>query len=103
MTVRAVIGDTAPLVAVGIVLLLTLTGLLFIPRPLALTNRNHRLSRLQTGLMVFSVVMLVVAAIAICYVGRHHFSEGCMDAYLLVAATLGIITTLKIVIESEDQ
>lgn len=103
MAVQAAISETVPLIVVGIVLLLVLIGFPFIPRPLALANRNHRLSRVQTGLMSTALIVLLVAVLAISYVGQRHFSEECMYAYWLVAAILGVITTYKIALESDEQ
>jgi hypothetical protein len=103
MLPQAAIGETVPLIVVGITLLLVLAGFPFIPRPLALTNRAHRLSRWQTGLMAFTVLTLLGAIAAISYIGHRHFSESCVVLYLLVAAALGVAATWKIIIESEAQ
>jgi hypothetical protein len=53
--------------------------------------------------MAFLVVTLLIAILAISYIGRHHFSEGCVAAYWLIAAVLGIAAAIKIVMESEKQ
>lgn len=103
MIAQAAISETVPLVVIGVVLLLALVGFPFILRPMALINRNHRLSHAQAGLMAVMVLGLLAAVAAISYIGRHHFSVGLRVVYFLVACAFGIFAVHKIVLESEDQ